>query len=61
MSEFGVSCFAAGESRVVHVTFQVSELAVTPGDIDGAGRQRVESGLYQVQVGNMSADFTVRG
>jgi beta-glucosidase len=52
---------AAGASRVVHVTFPVSELAVTPGDIDGAGRPRVESGLYQVQVGNMSADFTVRG
>jgi beta-glucosidase len=52
---------AAGESRVVHVTFPVSELAVTPGDIDGAGRPRVESGLYQVQVGNMTADFTVRG
>jgi beta-glucosidase len=52
---------AAGESRVVHVTFHVSELAVTPGDIDGAGRPRVESGLYQVQVGNLSADFTVRG
>jgi beta-glucosidase len=52
---------AAGESRVMHVTFPVSELAVTPADIDGAGRPRVESGLYQVQVGNMSADFTVRG
>ncbi len=52
---------AAGESRVVHVTFQVSELAVTPADIDGAGRPKVESGLYQVQVGNMIADFTVRG
>ena len=52
---------AAGESRVVHVTFPVSELAVTPGDIDGAGKPRVESGLYQVQVGSMNADFTVRG
>jgi beta-glucosidase len=52
---------AAGESRVVHVTFPVSDLAVTPGDIDGAGRPRVESGLYQVQVGSMNADFTVRG
>jgi beta-glucosidase len=52
---------AAGESRGVHVTFPVSELAVTPGDIDGAGRTKVESGLYQVQVGSMNADFTVRG
>jgi beta-glucosidase len=52
---------AAGESRVVHVTFPVSELAVTPGDIDGAGKRQVESGPYEVQVGSMSADFTVRG
>jgi beta-glucosidase len=52
---------AAGESRVVHVTFPVSELAVTRGDIDGAGEPRVETGSYQVQVGSMNADFTVRG
>ncbi|HEY6691989.1 MAG TPA: glycoside hydrolase family 3 N-terminal domain-containing protein, partial [Solirubrobacteraceae bacterium] len=52
---------AAGESRVVHVTFPVSELAVTPGDIDGAGKRQVEPGPYEVQVGSMSADFTVRG
>jgi beta-glucosidase len=51
----------AGESRVVHVSFPVSELAVTPGDIDGAGRPRVEPGSYQVQVGNLTADFSVRG
>jgi beta-glucosidase len=51
----------AGESRVVEVSFPVSELAVTPGDIDGAGKPRVEPGAYQVQVGSLSADFTVRG
>jgi beta-glucosidase len=51
----------AGESRVVHVSFPVSELAVTPGDIDGAGRPKVEPGSYQVQVGNLTADFSVRG
>jgi beta-glucosidase len=51
----------AGESRVVHVSFPVSEIAVTPGDIDGAGRPRVEPGSYQVQVGSLTADFTVRG
>jgi beta-glucosidase len=51
----------AGESRVVEVSFPVSELAVTLGDIDGAGRPRVEPGAYQVQVGSSSADFTVRG
>jgi beta-glucosidase len=52
---------AAGESRVVHVTFPVAELAVTPGDIDGAGKRRVETGSYEVQVGTMTAGFTVRG
>jgi beta-glucosidase len=51
----------AGESRVVHVSFPVSELAVTPGDIDGTGRPRVEPGSYQVQVGTLTADFSVRG
>jgi beta-glucosidase len=51
---------AAGASQVVHVTFPVSELAVTPGDVDGAGRRQVEPGAYEVQVGNMTADFTVR-
>jgi len=50
---------AAGESRTVHVSFPVSELAVTVGDIDGSGPRRVETGQYQAQVGTMSADFTV--
>ncbi|HVD49728.1 MAG TPA: glycoside hydrolase family 3 N-terminal domain-containing protein, partial [Gaiellaceae bacterium] len=50
---------AAGASRMVHVSFPVSELAVTVGDIDGSGRRAVEAGQYQVQVGSMSADFTV--
>jgi beta-glucosidase len=49
-----------GSSRVVRVSFPISELAVTTGDIDGAGRREVEPGAYQVQVGNMTADFTVR-
>jgi beta-glucosidase len=51
---------AASQSRTVHVSFPVSELAVTVGDIDGSGRRAVEPGHYQVQVGSMSADFTVR-
>jgi beta-glucosidase len=50
----------AGASRVVHVSFAVSELAVTKGDIDGAGRREVEPGAYQVQVGSLTADFSVR-
>jgi beta-glucosidase len=51
---------AAGASRVVRVSFPVSELAVTKGDIDGTGKREVETGAYQVQVGNLTADFTVR-
>jgi len=50
---------AAGASTVVTVTFPVSELAVTPGDIDGISAPRVEPGAYRVQVGSMTADFTV--
>ena len=47
------------ESKMVHVPFPVSQLAVTVGDIDGSGPRAVERGQYQVQVGSMSADFTV--
>jgi beta-glucosidase len=50
---------AAGQSRTVHVTFPVSELAVTTGDIDGSGRRAVEPGAYQVSVGSLTANFTV--
>jgi beta-glucosidase len=49
-----------GASRVVRVSFAVAELAVTKGDIDGAGRREVETGAYQVQVANLTADFSVR-
>ena len=50
---------AAGASQPAQVSFPVSDLAVTPGDIDGTGRRAVELGAYQVQVGSMTADFTV--
>jgi len=50
---------AAGESRTVHVSFPVSQLAVTTGDIDASGRRAVEPGAYQVRVGSMTADFTI--
>jgi beta-glucosidase len=50
---------ATGTSQVVHVTFPVSDLAVTRGDIDGAGRRAVEPGAYRVQVGSMTADFSI--
>ena len=48
-----------GQSRTVKITFPVSQLAVTRGDIDAAGRRQVETGSYQVQVDGLSASFTV--
>jgi beta-glucosidase len=51
----------AGHSTSAHVTFPVSELAVTPGDIDAAAPPRVEPGGYRIDVGSMSAPFTVTG
>lgn len=51
-----------GQSKTVQVTFPVSELAVTPGDVDGSGVPQVETGSYQVQLGTpatLSAAFTV--
>jgi beta-glucosidase len=52
-----------GQTKTVHVAFRVSQqLAVTPGDIDGAGSPQVELGAYQAQIGtpaSLSADFTV--
>ena len=53
-----------GQSKTVTVSFPVTELAVTPGDIEGIGRPRVEPGSYQVQIGtpaSLSAGFTVHG
>jgi beta-glucosidase len=51
----------AGGSKVVRVPFAVAQLAVTVGDIDGAGRRDVQPGAYQIQVEDLSADFTVTG
>jgi beta-glucosidase len=50
-----------GQSQTVHVSFPVTELAVTPGDIDGTAAPQVETGAYQVQVGSLSAAFTISG
>ncbi len=53
-----------GESKTVRVSFPVSELAVTPGDVESTGTPQVEPGAYQVQIGtpaSLSAGFTVRG
>ncbi len=56
---------AAGQSRTVHLTFPASRLAVTPGDVIGAGTPRVESGAYAVSSGALpstapTATFTIR-
>jgi beta-glucosidase len=48
-----------GQSKEVHVSFPVSVLAVTPGDIEADSPPAVELGAYQVQVGNQSANFTI--
>jgi beta-glucosidase len=50
----------AGQSRTVRMSFPVSVLAVTPGDVEATGRPAVESGSYQVQVESLSAPFTIR-
>ncbi len=51
-----------GQSKTVQVTFPVAELAVTPGDIEGASPPQVETGAYQVQIGTpatLTAGFTI--
>jgi beta-glucosidase len=50
-----------GQAKTVQVAFPVTELAVTPGDIEGTGNPQVELGDYQAQVGSMSTDFTIHG
>jgi len=53
-----------GQSKTVQVSFPVSELAVTPGDIASTGSPEVETGSYQVQIGtpaSLNASFTIHG
>ena len=50
-----------GKSETAQVSFPVTELAVTPGDIDATSRPQVELGSYQVQIGSLSAGFTIHG
>jgi beta-glucosidase len=40
----------AGQSKTVSASFPVSQLAVTPGDIDGSGPRQVLPGAYQVEL-----------
>ena len=52
----------AGQSKTVQVSFPVSVLAVTPGDIESDSPPAVELGAYQVQIGTpstLSADFSI--
>src|ERR1700733_5071948 len=52
----------AGQSKTVQVSFPVSVLAVTPGDIESDSPPAVETGAYQVQIGTpatLSSDFTI--
>lgn len=51
---------AAGQQTQASVTFNASQLAVTTGDIDAAGKREVPRGGYQVVVGDATANFTVR-
>jgi beta-glucosidase len=39
-----------GESRTVDITFPLSRLSVTPGDIDGSAPPEVEPGVYTVEI-----------
>ena len=50
-----------GQSKTVQVAFPVSQLAVTPGDIDSSARRLVEPGDYQVAVDAMTAPLRVGG
>ena len=52
----------AGQSKTVQVSFPVSVLAVTPGDVESDSPPAVETGAYQVQIGTpatLSSDFTI--
>lgn len=50
----------AGERKTAHIDVPVWLLAVTGGDVDGAGPRRVAPGSYQIVVGDEKASFMVR-
>ena len=55
---------ATRRKPVRRTAFTVSELAVTPGDINSFAEPQVETGAYQVQIGtpaSLSAGFTIHG
>jgi beta-glucosidase len=50
---------SAGASRTVRLSVPLSRLAVTTGDVIGAGPQRVEPGTYQFSAGTATASLTL--
>lgn len=50
---------APGAERAVELSFPMSRLAVTAGDVNGSGRTAVQTGGYQILVGDQKADLTV--
>jgi beta-glucosidase len=50
----------AGETKTVSLSFPMSRLAVTKGDINGSGSRSVLPGAYKIVAGDKSADLTVR-
>jgi beta-glucosidase len=59
LAAFARVTLAPGQSTVVRLSFPVSVLAVTPGDIDATARPQVETGQYQIHVDTMSSSLTV--
>ncbi|MFI1972419.1 glycoside hydrolase family 3 N-terminal domain-containing protein [Streptomyces cinnamoneus] len=49
----------AGEEKTVRLTVPARALAVTPGDVDGAGSPRVERGTYTFTAGSRTAALEV--
>jgi len=49
-----------GETREVRLSIPVQRLAIVPGDILGDAPMVVEPGVYRVEVGGLSASFTVQ-
>ncbi|HZE33767.1 MAG TPA: glycoside hydrolase family 3 N-terminal domain-containing protein [Actinoallomurus sp.] len=49
----------AGQSTTVSLSFSVSRLAVTQGDINGSSTRSVIPGLYKIVAGGKSADLNV--
>ena len=60
LAGFARVALAAGAEQAVTVRFPLGQLAVTLGDVDGAGRRDVLRGQYEAEVHDQRAPFTVR-